>query len=211
MKKIQICVLLSVLFIAVLAAAKELGSVGATYPIIEKDALTEIEDRAKEVDWSRIMDRKKMEAKIRDYRPEGMTNLPAAKKDRTFHVNMSYTLDFDIPDGKGGILYPRGYSFNPLAYIFYPGVLVVIDGDDNRQVEWFRASPYAKDLRVRLLLSGGSYNEIMDRLKRPVFYANGGIVKRLQLAVVPAVVFQKGTVMEVREYAIDNKTTAKKK
>jgi conjugal transfer pilus assembly protein TraW len=26
------------------------------------------------------------------------------------------------------VLYPKGYSFNPLDYVSYPGVLVVIDG-----------------------------------------------------------------------------------
>jgi conjugal transfer pilus assembly protein TraW len=205
LKKILVGVILSTLLLTRPATAKELGSVGATWPIAEQDALAELEARAKEVDWSSVMDRRKMERSLRDYRPEGMTSLPAAKKDRTFQVDMNYTLDFDIPDGKGGILYPRGYSFNPLAYAFFPGVLVVIDGDDARQVKWFQASPYGKDHRVRLLLSGGPYYEIMARLKRPVFYANGRIAKRLGLAAVPAVVFQKGTIMEVREYAIEDK------
>jgi len=26
---------------------------------------------------------------------------------------MTYTTEIDVPDGKGGVLYPKGYTFNP--------------------------------------------------------------------------------------------------
>jgi len=203
--------LLLVLFLAAVVHGKDLGTAGATYPIAEKDALREIEERAKEVDWEKAFDTKRMKERIRDYRPEGMETLPAAREDRVFTVDMTWTLDFDIPDGKGGILYPRGFSFNPLAYVFLPSVLVVVDGADARQVDWLRTSPFATDPRVMLLLTGGSYGAVMKRLKRPVFFANGKIIKRFQLKAVPAVIVQKGTVMEVREYALKDKSGKKKR
>jgi len=51
----------------------------------------------------------------------------------------------------------------------------------------------------------------MEKLKRPAFYADARIVKRFQLKAVPAVIVQKGTVMEVREYALDDKGQKKRK
>jgi conjugal transfer pilus assembly protein TraW len=153
----------------------------------------------------------KTEEKIKNYRPEGMEALPAAVKDRVFSVDMTYTLDFDIPDGKGGIIYPRGYRFNPLDYIFLPNILVVIDGADARQVKWFQLSSYAKDTRVMLLLSGGSYKAVMEKLKRPVFYADGKMTAKFQLKALPVVIVQKGDVMEVREYALKDNGQKKKK
>lgn len=211
MKKVVILSVLFYLLLVQAAGCADLGDVGATYPIAERDALAEIEDRAKAVDWGKAFDPKRMRDKIRNYRPEGMAVLPAAKKDRVFHVDVSWMLDFDIPDGRGGILYPRGFSFNPLAYVFLPNVLVVIDGGDERQIEWFKASSYAKDYRVMLLLCGGSYTRVMEKLKRPAFYADARIVKRFQLKAVPAVIVQKGAVMEVREYALDDKGQKKRK
>jgi len=203
--------LLLVILLAATLHGKDLGTVGATYPIAEKDALVEIEERAKKVDWEKALDMKKMKESIRDYRPEGMEQLPSAREDRVFPVDMTWTLDFDIPDGRDGILYPRGFSFNPLAYVFLPSVLVVIDGEDARQVEWFKTSPYAKDQRVMLLLTGGSYGAVMEKFKRPVFYANGKIVRKFQLKAVPSVIVQKGTVMEVREYALEDNKRKKKR
>jgi conjugal transfer pilus assembly protein TraW len=202
--------LLLVFFLATAVQAKNLGTVGATYAIVEKDALREIEDRAKEIDWTKAFDRTKTEDKIKNYRPEGMVPLPVAGKDRVFPVDMTYTLDFDIPDGKGGIIYPRGYRFNPLDYVFLPSIIVVIDGTDARQITWFQASAYSKDIRVMLLLSGGSYKTVMEKLKRPVFYADGKLTAKFKLKAVPAVIVQKGTVMEVQEYALKDNGQKKK-
>ena len=130
MKKVFILAVLSSLLLAQAAVCADLGNIGATYPVVERDALAEIEERAKAVDWGKAFDPKRTREKIQNYRPEEMEALPAAKKDRVFQVDVSYTLDFDIRDGRGGILYPRGFSFNPLAYVFLPNVLVVIDGVD---------------------------------------------------------------------------------
>ena len=211
MKEVIVQAVLFSLFLVQAAVCADLGDVGATYPIAERDVLAEIEERARAVDWGKAFDPKRMSEKIRNYRPGEMDVLPAAKKDRVFQVDVSWTLDFDIPDGRGGILYPRGFSFNPLAHVFLPNVLVVIDGGDARQVEWFRASSHAKDYRVMLLLSGGSYTRVMEKLKRPAFYADARIVKRFQLKAVPAVIVQKGAVMEVREYVLDDKGQKKRK
>jgi hypothetical protein len=90
------------------------------------DALTEIEASAAKINMTEIV--KLARDKAQNFKPDNPVSLEPAKQNRTFKVHMSYTLEFDIPDGKGGVLYPKGYSFNPLDYVTYPGVLVVIDG-----------------------------------------------------------------------------------
>jgi conjugal transfer pilus assembly protein TraW len=90
------------------ASAINLETVGVTYEIVEEDALAAFQERARQVDWNKVFGRKKTEKLIREYKPKGLVSLPRASEDRTFHVDMTYTLEFDIPDGKGGILYPRG-------------------------------------------------------------------------------------------------------
>jgi len=76
-----------------------------------------------------------------------------ASKNKIFTVDMTYTLDTDIPDGKGSIPYPKGYFFNSLDYLNMSSILVVINGESQRQVEWFKSSEYTADYRTRLLLS----------------------------------------------------------
>jgi conjugal transfer pilus assembly protein TraW len=179
--------------------ARHLGTVGNVYPVVEPDALVEIKEAAARVDWEKAMDRQKKLAMIKNFRPGDLHPLPAATADNSFLVDMTYTLDADIPDGKGGVLYPKGFSFNPLDYVSLTSVLVVIDAGDRRQVDWFKSSPYAENYRTRLLLSGGDYYDLSEELERPVFYLVDRVARRLQVAAVPSVIRQQGNMLEVRE------------
>ncbi|OPY77501.1 MAG: hypothetical protein A4E65_02728 [Syntrophorhabdus sp. PtaU1.Bin153] len=181
--------------------AKGLGVFGAVYDVAEKDALKEIEEKAKEVDVNRIINRGELARKVKNYTPGDLkdVNLPPARKDRTFLVDMTYTLDRDIADEKGKVIYPKGYTFNPLDYVTYPGVIVILDGKSPEQVAWFKESAYSKDLKTKLLVTGGSYTELSKTLRRPVFYASRAIVGVFQIQAVPSVVRQRGVVVEVKE------------
>ncbi|SNB45430.1 hypothetical protein [Geobacter sp. DSM 9736] len=192
--------------LAVLAAsvvhAGNLGTVGAMYEIAEKDALAEIEDRARNIDWSKVIKRKQIE----DYDgPRDRVTLPRAARDRSFAVDMTWTLQMDVPDGKGGILYPKGYRFNPLEYVTFAKTLVVINGNDPEQVKWFAGSEYKGRMDVTVLLTEGQYGKLGKKLDVPLFYANSNIIERLQLSAVPSVVRQEGNVMVVHEFPLPSK------
>ena len=179
--------------------AKVLGTFGTTYRISERDALAEIEERARQVDWNKVLDKKKVE----NYQgPPDRGNLPRAKRNRSFLVDMTYTTEIDVPDGKGGILYPKGYTFNPLDYVTYPKTLVVIDGNDPEQVKWLASSEYDKRLDVTLLLTEGNFGTVSKKISRPLFYADRKIIERFKLKAVPSVIRQKGRLMEVTEVAL---------
>ena len=182
--------------------AKHLGTVGTVYPIVEPDALAEIREAAARVNWEKVIDQKKKLEMIKNFRPGKLHPLPVAKVDKTFLVDMTYTLDTDIPDGKGGVLYPKGFSFNPLEYVSLTSVLVIIDAADRYQVGWFKASPYAGDYRTRLILSGGDYYDLTEELDRPVFYLVDAVAQRLQLAAVPSVIRQQDNMLQVREVLV---------
>lgn len=189
------------------ADAKNLGVFGAVYDIAEKDALKEIEEKARKVDGNLIINKSDLAKKIRNYRPEDLEamKLQPAQKDRTFLVDMTYTLDRDIANGEGNVVYPKGYTFNPLDYVTYPGIIVILDGKNLSQVAWFKGSPYSKDLEAKLLITDGSYAELSKVLKRPVFYANRAMIEVFQITAVPSVVRQNGTMMEVTEIHVREK------
>lgn len=183
------------------AAIHHLGVFGRTYPITEKDAIQELKDRAAAIDWRQVFSPEKTEKAIKGYKPESLF-LPTVLENRKRLVDISYSLEMDIPDGKGGILYPRGYVFNPLAYVNFSKTLVVINGKEAAQVDWFAGSSHAKKFETLLLITDGSYYDLAQKFKRPVFYATSRIIERLQLQAVPSVARQNGKYLEVDEIAL---------
>lgn len=202
----RIFIIITLILTSFQADARVLDTVGATYPIAEKDALLEIEEAARKVDWGSVFDRKVWERRVREFRPGDAAILPHAKEDRSRIVDMTYALEFDIPDEKGNIIYPRGYVFNPLEFMNAPlPTLIIIDGSSREQMDWYRASPYFKQPDAMLLITGGSWYELSRELKHPVFYLPEQVKDRLKLEVVPSVVSRNGKSMEVKEYGIGKK------
>ena len=179
------------------AFAHDLGVVGKVYPIKERDALEEIEERAAKLDWAKESAKVKPER----YRPQNSRSLPRATKDRSFLVDVTYTLSNDIPDGNGGILYPEGFTLNPLDYVPW-SPMVVLNGEDKAQVEWFKASEYAKRIDVTLAITEGPFVDLREKLGRKVFYSDQRIVDRFNLVAVPAVISQSGKMILVEEYDV---------
>lgn len=179
-------------------SARDLGTVGRVYPVVERSAVDEMKERAARVDWGKRLATIKPE----NYRPERRVYLPRAARHTARLVDMSYTLEMDIPDGKGGILYPRGYTFNPLDYVSYPRTLVVLNAEDKAQVKWFSSSTYAHRYDVVLLITDGPFVDVAKKMQRPVYYADSRITDKFKIKALPSVVRQSGRAMEVTEYVV---------
>jgi len=176
---------------------KNIGTIGSTYPVIEPDLAEEVRARINKVKMARIMDEHRQNYKAKD-----IYALPTAKRDRIFFVDMTFTLDHDIPGENGEIMYKRGLTWNPLEYVT-PPELVVINGEDDKQREWFEKSPYSKNLKIKLLTSAGFATPLIQQLQRPVYYLTKPIADRLQLAAAPSVITKNGKKLMVQEVKID--------
>ena len=177
----------------VLAAHTRLEPVGPTYPIVEQDITKELQQKSTTIDLDALFNSHNR------YQPANLHPLPRAASDRVFTVDLTHTLEHDIKDGQGNLLYPQGFTFNPLQYARLTGGLVAIDGSDPEQIEWFKMSPYFQNQRAILLLSGGYAVEVKQELKRPVYYLTHDIAARLQLKAAPSVVVEQDNKLTVRE------------
>ena len=175
----------------------QLEPVGPTSAVIETDLGEALRQRAVRVDVEQLRSAQA------HYQPANLHALPRATKDTTSIVDLTHTLEQDLVDAQGTILYPRGFTFNPLQYVSLSGALVVIDGSDPEQVAWFKDSPYGANRRALLLLSGGLAAALRDELRRPVAYLTEDIARRLQLRAVPSVVMEQDQHLTVREVRID--------
>ena len=193
---------LSLLFLvattsALAGSVQDLGTVGTVYAISEPNFLAELRARAPELDMD------KQRENHAHFQPKDLHKLPRATTNRTFDVDMAYTIKHAIKDGSGHILYPTGFAYNPLRYGgFLPG-LVVIDGSDPHQVEWYEKSPYFNNKGAMLLVSDGFALELTEKFKRPVYYLTDIIATRLRLAAAPSIVVKNGDALTVREVKIE--------
>ncbi len=205
MRRERKCLSIMLLMVAIVAAhsvaaeAKVIGTVGATYPFAERDGLSEIEAKARLVDWKKSMDKLKKQGE--GYFPSSVPRLPVAVAWKKKLVDPTFVLDQDIPDPRkpGSVLYPRGYKFNPLNYAPFPGEVVVVNAADRRQLEWLAQSPYMKQLSSVILLTGGDISAISTAAGRTVYYADRKLTGRLGVKAVPSVVRQRGNMYEVEE------------
>ncbi len=182
-------------------AMVELESVGTVYPVIEPDVRIEMKQQAGEK-WKDEITH--YQEKVKQYQPPNLQRLPKAKQNRSYSVDMTYTLDRDLKDKDGNILYPKGYRFNPLNYMSLSIGLVVIDGSDPTQVKWFKDSPYSQNHRVKLLLSDGYAQELIGDINRAVFYLSKDVAKRFHLAAVPCIAVQQEKHIQVTEFLIED-------
>ena len=173
-----------------------LEPVGPTSAVVETDLGDELRQRAINVDVEQLRSAQAQ------YQPANLHALPRATKDTTTVVDLTHTLEQDLIDAQGTILYPRGFTFNPLRYVSLTGALVVIDGSDPEQVAWFKGSSYGANRRALLLLSGGLAATLRDELGRPVAYLTEDIAQRLQVRAVPSVVVERDNQLVIREVSL---------
>lgn len=176
-----------------LAVHTRLDTVGKTYPLAEPNLTQELKEQAAQIDTQALL------TNVDQYQPANLHPLPRAANDRLFPVDLTYSLDQDVRDSQGNLLYPQGFTFNPLQYASLTGGLVIIDGSDPKQVGWFKASPYFQNHQAILLLSGGSAAQLQRELQRPVYYLTHDIAARLQLKAAPSVVIEQDQKLTVRE------------
>lgn len=180
-------------------AMTELEPVGAVYPVVEPDVRIEMRRNAAE---KMKQQKQEFQEKALLYQPSDLQKLRKAGQDRSFAVDMTYTLDRDLKTQDGRIVYPRGYTFNPLDYMSLTIGLVVIDGSDPAQVEWFKKSPYSSNHKTKILLSGGYASSLSLELNRSVFYLDREVAERFQLTAAPCVVVQQDKHIQVTEFLI---------
>lgn len=188
-------------------SARDLGVVGPVYPIAEQDMLQTIEQRLNTMDGSGELARIEEDAKARYQayleRPEGV-HLPRAKKDRTYYVDPSLTVPYDIKDHEGRIIHPAGTTVNPLDQMTLSKQLLFFDGDDPVQVKWARSVIDRDPLNVKPILTNGPVLALMkDWQIRLYFDQRGQLLKQFDIQSVPATAIQDGRRLRVLEHALN--------
>ncbi|MBN9421564.1 MAG: type-F conjugative transfer system protein TraW [Candidatus Accumulibacter sp. 66-26] len=189
------------------ARAMDLGVIGPTYEISEPHLLQMIEQRLREKERSGELGRLEAEARERGIatvkNPPPVTGLRPTDTVRTFHFDPSFALDRNILGPQGELLFAAGTRKNPLEVVSLSRHLLFFDARDPRQVGRARQLIALYQGRVKPILVGGSYLDLMQSWHLPVYYDQQGLLtRRLGITQVPALVSQDGLRLRIDELAV---------
>lgn len=187
--------------------AVDLGVIGPTYGISEPHLLNFIEQRLREKEGSGELQRLMQDAQARGIdavrRPVAVPGLRATETARTFYVDPSFTLDRNIIDAQGRLMFAAGLRKNPLDVVTLSKQLLFFDARDSRQVTRARELMARYEGKVKPILTGGSYLDLMNAWRVPVYFdQQGSLTRRFGIRQVPALVSQEGLRLRVDEVAL---------
>jgi conjugal transfer pilus assembly protein TraW len=190
-----------------LGHAGSLGTIGPAYPIAERNLLDHIMARLREKERSGELAKFELLARARAsdsvLHPKPVPGLRLADAPRTYYFDPSFTLDRNIVDTSGAVLFAAGLRKNPLEVVSLSRHLLFFDARDARQVAKARELIVRYQGRVKPILVGGSYIDLMKAWNTPVYYdQEGTLVRKLGITGVPAIVSQEGSRLRIDEVSV---------
>jgi conjugal transfer pilus assembly protein TraW len=184
--------------------AEDLGAIGPTYEISERDLIEVIQDKFRRMEKTGELTRMQEDYKRRVVdaieHPKSVPGIRAVQTARTFYLDPTWTLERNVVDEQGNVLYPAGTRVNPFDFDRLTKTLLFFDARDKRQVAFAKRFMAESTLPVKPILIAGAPLELMREWKREVFYDQGGALsKRFSIAQSPAVVTQEGKRLRVDE------------
>jgi len=186
------------------SGAENLGVIGPVYEIAEPSLLEAILAQLKRAQASGELAKLEQDARRNVTRaiqqPAPVTSVAKTTRARTFYFDPSIVVPYPITDVDGRVIVPPGTRVNPLDTVSLSKRLLFFDGRDPAQVTRARMLIAQHGARVKLILTGGSYLDLMQAFALPVFYDQGGaLVEKLQIKQVPALVTQDGKRLRIDE------------
>ncbi len=175
-----------------------IGQTGQCWSITEPDAYEELMSKVKQHNWQKEFAR--LKAKSISLTRVNF-QLKKAKQDRTFEVDPTYTLPFDVVDSNGNVVYPKGYRFNPLHYMQFPYILYFIDANSVEELTWLKKQDIA-NWNVVIIATKGDTLKAEKFLGKTVYGASKLMIERFKIKATPSKVYAQNGVIVVNEVGV---------
>lgn len=197
-------ILFSLMLLTAGTWAEDLGMIGPTYAIAERDLIEVIHAklrRAQETgELARIQESYKRGVVASFEHPKPIPGIQPAQLARTHYIDPTWVLGRNVIDDKGRRLYPAGTRVNPFDFDHLSQSLLFFDERDRRQVSLARSLMDKSAVPVKPILIAGEPFKLMHEWKREVFFDQGGVLsRRFEITHSPALVTQEGKRLRIDE------------
>lgn len=207
MRKLIIAGLLPVLLSVTLAAgARDLGTWGNMFPIMEPDLLDFIQHRLTTMQQNGQLDKLKEEAiarvKAHAVRPPPVAGLTPARDSREWDYDPTFTVGQTITDMQGHVIARKGDKVNPLDKVAYDETLYFIDGDNKDQMGWVRKQIQGQT-NFKIILVNGNIKDTSDALDERIYFDQAGVLTtKFGFQHTPVRITRDGRQLKVEEIAL---------
>jgi len=175
--------------------ALDLGVQGSVTEIKEEDALMMIERKLFRMEQNGEIAQQqeilKQQALKSITQPKAVPGLKPTTHPRTFEMDLTVTVPFDIKDNEGNLIQPKGKNLNPLSVFASRKSLIFLDGEDDKQLQWALRQYQNDPDSTKLVLVNGSPLDLMERHSIPFYFdQTGKLSLYFKLEQIPAKVYQ---------------------
>ena len=182
--------------------AKDFGTLGHTFEIIEPDLFEVIQEKLQTLSENgqilshqKIIQEKTMAAV---QNPKPVLGLLKTKQARAFEYNPAMRVPQDLKDHEGQVFIKAGTLLNPLDYVTWSQKLVFIDGEDDVQLQW------ALKQDAKIILVKGAPLALTEQYQRPIYFdQNAVLTQKLGIRQIPAQVFQEHKRLKIEELLLE--------
>ena len=187
-------------------SAKSLGTIGQTFPVLEKSLLTLIYERLNTFQQSGALDElekawvKQVEQKSARPLPLHLTRI---NKTQIHYYKPVVMLPQDIKDAAGKIILNHGASVNALTQLpAYQPIWVFINYNDEAQRK-YAAALLIQYPNAKWILTAGDLRDAEHQLNQPIYFdQEGRITQKLKIKHVPALVTRYKDSLKITEFSI---------
>lgn len=203
-KRWKVALAVAIFLLAGIPRAQDLGVIGPVYDIAEPNLIEVILARLREAEASGQLARLQRDAQAQVRRdienPSPVAGITKTTHPRSFHYDPSIVVPHPITDADGRMIVAPGTRVNPLDTVSLSRSLLFIDARDAPQLARAKQLIDERGSRIKVILTAGSYLELMRRWHRPVFFdQEGQLTTKLGIRHVPALVSQEGKRLRIDE------------
>ncbi|MCB1073357.1 MAG: conjugal transfer protein TraW [Chlamydiia bacterium] len=197
------------MFIALIATlllsvieAKDFGIQGQTFPIKEQNLKNVLQAKAEQLSQEGVEKRaRRLGEKIQE--KGGLFKKVSWIKEATHYSSFFYdpstSLEEDILDAEGRVLFAKGSKINPLDHVTLDSGLLFFDGENSKHIKWAES----QEGEFKWILTNGNPLKLQEEKERSVFFDQGGFYsKRFQIKRIPCRITQAEKVLLVEEIPI---------
>ena len=156
---------------------------GATFAVVERDALEEIREAAAKAVPYLERARSKILTELRQIHG---VNLPPARKNRTFRIRRTFTLNYDLLSTDGRTVAKAGTYDLSTSPVPLSGIeILVVNAHCPKQIAWLRQE-LPRDEKPKTILVSGDVGKICGTVSEPCYPLTAELVQVFSLGGTPA-------------------------